>query len=318
METKTDYIDIFIPSYHRSDNIKTVNYFLRIGWPADKLHVFIDDATDDIDKYRETAEHDGFQLHVFDMKEARRRYDYVHRVSESRRSAGQARNMFQDFARENGITFYMAQDDDTSNYQVRPFGKYFSTVKEARILNDTFIAVREMMMRYHIGLFGLSQGGDMYSNEFDTKLYRSKVMNTTFYLMPYIYRGERGIQDDDTSLFVGVMNEGLFTGSLAYGLVLQQTPSATAKGGLTDLYNECKLLNKSLVTPIQFPSAIYAEKQPMNGNRIHHRIMNKYLMPRIIRVPDAPRTNVPWDTYPEDVPFTNEPRRSFILNDANE
>jgi hypothetical protein len=27
---------------------------------------------------------------------------------------------------------------------------------------------------------------------------------------------------------------------------------------------------------------------------------------------------VPWDTYPEDVPFTNEPRRSFILNDANE
>ena len=124
METKTDYIDIFIPSYHRPDNIKTVNYFLRIGWPADKLHVFIDDATDDIDKYRETAEHDGFQLHVFDMKEARRRYDYVHRVSESRRSAGQARNMFQDFARENGITFYMASAPVRKVFQHRQRGAY--------------------------------------------------------------------------------------------------------------------------------------------------------------------------------------------------
>ena len=125
---ESDYIDIFIPSYHRPNNLKTIKYFLECGWPAKKLH---------------------------------------------------------------------------------------------------------------IGLWGLSQGGDVYSNDYDTKLYRSKVMNATFYLMPYVYRGERGVQDDDTSLFTGVMNEGLFTGSLAYGLILQQTASATAKGGLTDLYNEC-------------------------------------------------------------------------------
>ena len=138
-------------------------------------------------------------------------------------------------------------------------------------------------------------------------------MNATFYLMPYVYRGERGVQDDDTSLFTGVMNEGLFTGSLAYGLILQQTASATAKGGLTDLYNECKLLNKSLVCPIQFPSAIHAERQIQNGNRIHHRIDNEYLMPRIIKT-EGGRSNIAWDTYPEDTPFTNEPKRSYSLN----
>ena len=130
-------------------------------------------------------------------------------------------------------------------------------------------------------------------------------MNTTFYDTRFIYRGERGIQDDDTSQFVGVMNEGFFTGSMATGLVLNQTPSATAKGGLTELYNEVKLLNKSLIIPIQFPSSSHAERQIRNGGRLHHKIRYRYLMPCIIK---GERSNIAWDAYPEDAPFTNEPR----------
>ena len=131
-------------------------------------------------------------------------------------------------------------------------------------------------------------------------------MNVTFYDTRFIYRGERGVRDDDTSQFAGVLNEGLFTGSLADGINLQQTVSATAKGGLTDLYNECKLYNKAMVTPIQYPSAIRAERQVMNGGRIHHRIDYKYLAPKLMK---GERNNIAWDTYPEDYPFTNEPRR---------
>ena len=132
-------------------------------------------------------------------------------------------------------------------------------------------------------------------------------MNTTFVNTPYIYRGERGVQDNDTSQFVGIMNEGYFTGSLASGLVLKQTTSAKASGGLTELYNECKLLNKSLIIPIQFPSLCHAEKQKKNGGRLHHKITNKNLAPKLIK---GKRSNIAWDSYPEDVPFTNEPIRT--------
>lgn len=135
-------------------------------------------------------------------------------------------------------------------------------------------------------------------------------MNTTFYLMPYVYRGERGVQDDDTSMFVGMLNEGYFAGSLQFGVILQQQQSATQAGGLTELYNECKLLNKAMITPIQFPSAIYGERQTMNGNRLHHRINYRYLAPMLM---NGKRSNIAWDTYPEDVPFTNEPKRCFEL-----
>ena len=305
------FIDVFVPSYHRPRNIKTMNYLIGRGYSPKHIHIFIDSETDDKDEYEdEVVRKNGCNLIVFYMEEARRRYDYVHRASESRRSAGQARNMFQDYAQSKGIDFYVVQDDDTNNYQVRPFGKYYKVADLHDIL-DTYNSVKEMMVKHRIGVFGLPQTGDLYSNEFNTAFYMRKVMNTTFYYLPLIYRGERGVQDDDTSMFAGILNEGLFTGSLKAGLCLLQTQSATQKGGLTDLYNECKLLNKALITPIQYPSAIFAEKQVKNGNRIHHRINYRYLAPMIIK---GEHNNLAWDLYPEDTPFTSEPKRNHSLN----
>lgn len=300
-EIDRHFCHIFIPSYHRPDNIKTANYFKKIGWDMGKVTVFVDSEADDIEQYQHTAKRLGFALHVFDMDDARKRYDYVHRPSVSRRSAGQARNTFQDYALSIGIDFYLVIDDDTENYV--SFMQRHS-LKDPDVLRRSFVGIEDMMRRKKIGVFGFSQTGD-YIGGYKKAIYLRKVMNTTFYLLPYIYRGERGVQDDDTSLFVGIHNEGLFTGTMAHGVVLLQNPSAQQKGGLTDLYHECKLLNKSLVTVIQFPSAIIAEYQPRNGGILHHRINYKYLAPRIIRG-DKRADNIAWDKWEEDYPFTNE------------
>ena len=297
-------IDVFIPSYHRADNLKTVKFLEKIDYDMKHVYVFIDDEADDRERYKAVAKQYGFRLVVFDMTEARKRFDYVHRASVSRRSAGQARNMFQDYAKKKGIERYVVMDDDTKEFQFRVKGVYVHTASGDTV-KRTFEMIAEMMRRQRIGLFGVSQTGDFYGSLY-LSMMRRKVMNVTFYDTRFIYRGERGVQDDDTSQFTGVLNEGLFTGSLADGINLQQTVSATAKGGLTDLYNECKLYNKAMVTPIQYPSAIRAERQVMNGGRIHHRIDYKYLAPRLMK---GERNNIAWDTYPEDYPFTNEPKR---------
>ena len=297
-------IDIFIPSYHRPTNVKTAKYFVKKGYNSKKIHVFIDDETDDIDVYKKEMAKLNCHLHIFNMKQARDRYDFVHRQSKSRRSAGQCRNMFYDIAKKLNIDFYLVIDDDTRVYEVKPFAIY-TRGAELEDLVKVFMGVKEFMQRQKIGLFGLSQTGDMFSVP-DYKIFRNKVMNTTFVNTKYIYRGERAIQDNDTSQFVGIMNEGLFTGSVATGLTLNQEQSATQKGGLTELYNENKLLNKSLVIPIQFPSLCYAERQKKNGGRLHHKILHRYLMPKIIK---GKRTNIAWDSYEEDYPFTNEPKR---------
>ena len=99
-------IDIFIPSYHRANNIKTAKYFIKKGYDPKKIHIFIDDEANDRLEYKEECRKLGCNLLVFNMEEARERFDYVHRASKSRRSAGQARNMFYDFAKELNIDFY--------------------------------------------------------------------------------------------------------------------------------------------------------------------------------------------------------------------
>jgi len=297
-------LDILIPSYHRHDNIKTAKFFIRKGYDAKKIHVFIDDEADDYLEYKESTRKLGCNLYVFCMKEARERFDYVHRASKSRRSAGQARNMFYEFAKELKLDFYVVMDDDTTGFEIRPFGVY-NRIADMDEINAVFYGVKDFMKKHKVGMFGLSQTGDMFART-NKNILRNKVMNTTFINPAYIYRGERGVQDNDTSQFVGVMNEGYFTGSLASGLVLKQTVSAKASGGLTELYHECKLLNKSLIIPIQFPSLCHAEKQKRNGGRLHHKINHKNLSPKIIK---GKRNNIAWDCYPEDVPFTNEPIR---------
>ena len=261
-------IDIFIPSYHRPTNIKTAKYFKKKGYDVKKIHVVIDDATDDIEQYKEETNKIGCNLHIFNMEQSRLRYDYVHRPSKLRRSAGQCRNMFYDIVKDLGIDFYLVIDDDTRQYEIKPFAIY---TRGANIDDFKFVfnGVKEFMQKHKIGLFGLSQTGDMFQVP-DLKIFRNKVMNTTFVNTKYIYRGEKAIQDNDTSQFVHIMNEGYFTGSLATGLALNPTSSATAEGGLTDVYNENKLLNKSLIIPIQFPSLCHAEKQKKNEPKRKH------------------------------------------------
>ena len=304
-----DLFPIFIPSYKRADNIKTAYTFLKYGYDPKKIYVVIDSEADDKEQYEANCRKMGINLRVFDMEGGRERYDFVHRASVSRRAAGLSRNSFYDIAESEGIDFYCVMDDDTNGFEIRPHAKYLRIANGEEVAR-VFIEVREWMIRRHIGMWGLSQTGDMFAKRYDS-LVRRKVMNTTFINRRYMYRGERGVQDDDTSQFATVMNEGLFTGSMGSGLVLKQTPSATAKGGLTDLYNECKLLNKALVVPIQLPSASRGEKQVRNGGRLHHRINYRYLYPCIVK---GERDNIAWDAYAEDVPFTNEPKRNHSDN----
>lgn len=301
-------INIFIPSYKRADNLKTVVFLEKLNWDMKKVHVVIDSEAEDEKEYREACEGFGCNLHVFDIDESRRRYDYVHRPTEARRSAGQARNMIYDIAKRLGIDFYCVQDDDTVGMEVKYKGRYKGMAEEAEI-KAVFKMVEVFMRKRKIGLFGLSQTGDFIGGAND-KILRNKVMNCSFYLTDYIYRGERGVQDNDTSQFVNLYNEGYFTGSVGEGLVLKQMQSATQKGGLTDLYNEAKLLNKALVCPIQFPSAIYADRQSKNGGRVHHKIMSRYLKPKLIKIKKGEgMDNIAWDTYNEDRVFTSEPKR---------
>ena len=309
-EKNKDYPNIFVISYGRSNNIKTLYYFAKRQYDMDKIHIVIDNEEKNIKEYREACEKYGCKMHIFNIDDARLQYDYVYRKNRMRRAAGQARNAVYDIAEKEGITQYVVMDDDTTGFQYRENGKYINCCNIDTVV-DSFILVLSFCRKHHIGIFGLSQTGDFYGQKFCNNLLRKKVMNTTFVTTDYVYKGERGEMDNDTSQFVEIHNNGLFTGSLWNSVVLKQTLSIKSKGGLTEAYKELKLLRKSLITPIQLPSCIIAKKQKQNGNRLHHFIDYNYLCPKILKIKDKSCDNIQWDTYDEDVKFT---RRRTNLN----
>lgn len=306
--------DFFIISYHRPKQLKTLAWLKKVNYPMNKVHIVIDDEGGDKEEYEKTCADYGCLLHEFNLKQARRCFDFVHRKSKGRRAAGMARNAIYDIAFELGIRRWVVTDDDTSRYSI----KYPSAPERVCTEYEFKCAlwmVLDMMERKRLGYFGLPQSGDFIGGAKRWKWFIFKVMNTTFVDARFCYKPERGVQDNDTSAFVGIMNEGLFTASIGYGVALHQTASATQSGGLTDNYRENKLLNKSLICPIQFPSAIYASFQRNNGGRLHHIIESKYLMPRILKVEKSARSNLAWDTYPEDVVFRNDRKKHIVIDD---
>lgn len=294
-------INIFVPSYHRADNCKTVEVMLnKYGWDPKKLTVFVDDEEqENVDAYKKLQKEKNINLHVFDINKARENFDFIHRASPSRRAAGMCRNVFWEYAEANNIDYYVVMDDNTTSFGIKHIDRE-RTCRNKEVVCEVFNMIVDFMKRKRIGCFALPQSGDFIGGNVKG-VYLNKVMNTTFYCTKFVHGGEAGVQDNDTTQFVNMHNRGMFTGSTGYGLILHQRQSCTAKGGLTDLYKECKLLNKSLVCVIQFPSAITAMHQKKNGGRIHHSIKDKYLRPRIMK---GKRGNIAWDTYEEDVPFT--------------
>lgn len=316
MKTKNQkkMIEIYLTSFHRPNNMLTAKWLQKVGYDMNKVTVFIDDEAGDTEEYKKACKEFGCHLHVFSEKESRKRYDYVHRANKFCRSAGQAWNMMYDYAKDHGVDFYCVIDDDTTHYEIKVLGRY--NFRRMANLNDFLWqseVTEKFMRKRHIGVFAWSQNGD-FIDPVNKYIFRKKAMNTTFYLLPYIYRGSRGYGDEDTSLYTTLHNQGLFVGSYGCGCSLHPMPSAKQAGGFTDIYQSCKLLSKAILCPIQYPSAIKATKQPRNGHRLHHLISYRYLMPKILKG-DGTVDNIPWDTYPEDYPFTNEPKR--ITNDTH-
>lgn len=284
-------MNVYVISYKRPECI-SCRVMAALGF---KVIVVIDNESDDKEVYAEMCEKYGADLEVFDIKSERMKYDFVSLPNKVKRAAGMARNAVHDIARKRGEEIYCVMDDDTIGFEIKEGGRY-ERMANSEDVKEAFTKVARFMRTKRIGLFGITQTGDYIGMM--TNAWVPKVMNCTFVQTKYLYKGERGLQNNDTSQFVSVWSRGLMTGSLANGVVLKQRPS----GKYTEMYAAIKLLNKALIPVMQFPSAIIACRQIRNGGRMHHKIEYKYLRPMICK--SELRDNIAWDIYPEDVCFT--------------
>ena len=309
---------VFIASYHRPDEIRSVKTFKELGYPASLLNVMIDDEAGDEEAYREACRQEGVALRVFSQKEAREEYDFVTRPLRERRSGGIARNQAWKLAASLGAKQFVVVDDDTRHFEYRPFGLWACKLKgeEGRRRFLSMVHSLAAFQRSHrLGVVGIAQTGETFASLGDRGpdrlLARRKVMNFCMYLTDFVHGGEVGQMDCDTLQYLHTGGAGLLTLSLRSGIVLQQVPSPQKKGGEAATYRHGGMVTKVANDVICYPSAVVGEVQPMNGNKLHHKISNRYAYPCLLRRPAGEGNNIAWDTYQEDMPFTSLPQRRW-------
>lgn len=270
----------FILSHGRANNVKTYKTLKQQGYTG-KVYVVVDDEDMEIDEYKKRY---GKECIEFSKDEAVRITDQMDNFHD-RRTPLFARNALWDIAKKVGVDYFLELDDDYSEI-IFKFDKTLNFV--GRIipynLDEIFDIIIDFLHNTKTTVIALAQGGDFIGGPtgiFGKKIFlRRKTMNAFFCMTSrpfYFY----GTMNDDVNSYLRNGNIGMlhFTNNM---LCVQQGATQQNKGGLTELYLDKGTYWKSFYSVMMAPSAIKVATLGPSDPRIHHRIVWKYAVPKIL------------------------------------
>lgn len=256
---RTDFA-AFILSHQRPDRVKTIAALRKRGYTG-KIFVIVDDEDPTIDQYRENF---GDQLLVFSKRDYDGTFDLCDNF-EGRGSVVWARNASFDLARSVGLRYFVQLDDDYSSFGIR--GDSHVQIKNLDAIFEAFV---DFLSIDQVSTIALAQGGDLLGG-FKKKIWlKRKAMNSFFCDVekPFDFIGR--LNDDvNTYALHGHRGRLFFT---LMNVQLDQAPTQSQAGGLTDEYLERGTYVKSFYTVMLLPSCVRVENMLAHHQRLHHKI----------------------------------------------
>lgn len=276
-----DDFAVFILTHGRPDNIVTVETLKKAGYTG-KWYIVIDDEDDSEQAYRDKY---GDKVLQFSKKDVAAKTDSADN-SEDRRVILYARNACFDLAKELGIQWFTEFDDDydsmghryetdTDNYGLKQV-----PVKEA---DKIFTAMIEFLEETDSDTIAMAQGGDFIggtsSNVWKQGLAR-KAMNT------FIFNTDNPIRfmgriNEDVNFYTRHNNVGHKIFTIA-DVMINQLPSQSNAGGMTEMYLDTGTYVKSFYTIIYSPQAVTIGTMGQTARRLHHKVTWNHTAPKIL------------------------------------
>jgi hypothetical protein len=276
---------VFILTHGRPDRVHTYDTLMKSGYTG-KVYIVIDDEDKTADGYRERFSDKVLQFCKAEWAEKTDEGDNF----QHRKAIVYARNACWDLAEQVGCKYFVQFDDDYTDFSLRidSKGNFVSQV----ITNIN--RVLDLMLDFYItsgcDSLALSQGGDwiggVQQNEgFISRWYlRRKCMNSWFcdVQKPIRFFGH---MNEDVSAYVTYGHRGklFFTVMQAK---LNQKPTQTTAGGMSDLYLTSGTYQKSFYTVMANPSCVQigmlGDPPGSAGSRIHHKVNWHKAVPKII------------------------------------
>lgn len=269
---------IFILTYGRANNQKTLKMLKDFGVEIPIYLVCSDDDNqlqDYIKLYKDMVQ-------VFNKKEVAEKTNTI-KIIDTEKSVLYTRNYVFELARKLKYDYFIMLDDDYRyiySLYYRFIGNKGKLSSKGMLHNMLCACVDFMRNTKNVDCMGLAQGGDMQSGLKCNlqKNYRRKIMNVYFCATAREFKFI-GTMNDDVNTYTLLGLQGKLFFQIPF-LVVQQIPTQTQKGGLTEMYLEHGTFKKSFCTKILAP-AICKVAFLKDLGRIHHRINYKG-MPRVI------------------------------------
>lgn len=276
---------VFILTHGRADSVYTFKTLREQGYTG-KIYLLCDNEDKQITKYRKLYGTDT--VIVFNKQDAMDITDSGDNFKK-RNSVVFARNWNFKVASDLGLTHFWQLDDDYTrfDYSLNAEMQYTTSNNKIGKLDDLLEAMMDFMDTTPFHSIAFAQGGDFIGGEGCTllskmrkdEIYR-KVMNS------FLFRVDRPVQfmgriNEDVNMYVEWGRRGILF-MTSPQLRLQQVVTQQNSGGLTEIYLDLGTYTKSFYTVMYAPSCVKISEVGTTDRRIHHQVMWKYAVPKIL------------------------------------
>jgi len=274
---------VFILSYDRPQNVKTVDTLEKHGYTGD-WYIVIDHEDDRGPYEREHGEDNVIFLEKDDALPELDRGDNFNR----RDCNVYARQQLWDVADDLGYDYFMVLDDDYTTFEFRFGGNYEYGLRDrVENLDRILEASIEYLEGAELDTLCTAQGGDWiggaksHIGNDGTVSTKRKAMNSFLCKTdrPFDFRGTI---NEDVNTYVRAQQLGKVF--LTYNIVsLEQERTQQEDGGLTDIYLDHGTYVKSFYTILYSPSSVTLTKMGGEADkRIHHHVNWRTSVPKIV------------------------------------
>ena len=277
MKIKKREYAIFIPSYNRSDNVKTVDA-LRKHWYTGEIFIVCSDDDKSLLQYKEKY---GNSVKVFNKEEYWEKTDTVDSFK-SMKTVLYARNAIWDIARECWYEYFWVFDDDYTAFNFR--WPQWWKLKAKNIENMDYIL--DCMLEYYkktpFKSIAMGQAWDFIWWVWNAlvKWPKRKVMNSFLLSQKRRFRYRWTMNDDVTTYTYYGIRWDLFLTVQKVALIQWLTQQNA--WWLTDIYLDKWTYVKSFYTVIVAPSCCKICTMGNVNRRIHHKMLYTYAFPMIL------------------------------------
>lgn len=284
MKHRTDFA-AFIFTHGRAQNCITYDTLRKHGYSG-KIYLLVDDEDSQMALYNEIY---GDEVIVFSKQAAIDMTD-VGDNFKKRNSVVFIRNYAFEIAKQIGITYFLALDDDYKQFRYTFDNKRHYITKNINIwsLDGVIEAMLDFYIQSGAKSIAMSQGGDFIggpgskvSKLHEKGAFSRKVMNSFFCSVERPFKFFGRINEDVNAYILGGSRGELYI--TVPRIRLEQNQTQANSGGLTDIYLDLGTYVKSYYTVMYSPSCTLITEMGVTARRLHHRIKWANATPMILQ-----------------------------------